>query len=165
MEKAGTGKYGGLVQNRAQGYFGELKSQIAHKDSVIEWKNKSGVAIGGLVVDTIAYNFLEAKKLYDKATSSDNLNLTKDFFEFLSNELEKQYYLALGSNQQERVTISEKSKRSFYMSLDAMSEDNENRKIQKLRDILENNSYEQMTLFKVRIIQIWIKFTIKQRNS
>lgn len=51
------------------------------------------------------------------------------------------------------------------MCLDAMSEDNENRKIQKLRDILENNSYEQMTLFKVRIIQIWIQFTIKQRNS
>ena len=147
-----------LWKKRALGNRADL-----HKDSVIAWKNKSGVAIGGLVVDTIAYKFLEAKKLYDKATSSDNLNLSKDFFESLSNELEKQYYLALGSNQQERVTISEKAE--DLMCLDAMSEDNENRKIQKLRDILENNSYEQMILFKVRIIQIWIQFTIKQRNS
>lgn len=75
-----------ISAKKEQREIGELKSQIAHKDSVIAWKNKSGVAI---VVDTIAYKFLEAKKLYDKATSSDNLNLSKDFFESLSNELEK----------------------------------------------------------------------------
>lgn len=101
------------------------------------WKNKSGVVMGGLVIDTLVYNFLEARTTYDASTTSDYLYLSKDFFEFLSKEPEKQYYLALGSNQQVRVKkpFQKKARRAFNMCLDAVAEDNENRQIQKLRDI------------------------------
>lgn len=101
------------------------------------WKNKSGVVMGGLLIDTLAYNFLNSVDLYDLATISDYPELCKDFFKFLSNEPLKQYYLALGSNQQVKVKkpFQKKSKRAFNMCIEALNAQNENEQAQKWRDI------------------------------
>ena len=101
------------------------------------WKNKSGVVMGGLLIDTLAYNFLNSVDLYDSATISDYPELCKDFFEFLSNEPKQQYYKALGSNQLVKVKkpFQKKSKRAFNMCVEAINAQNENKQAQKWRDI------------------------------
>lgn len=63
------------------------------------WKNKNGVNMGGLLIDTLAYRFLSSTNEYDTVGLGGFGYLSRDFFEFLSNEVRKERYLALGSNQ------------------------------------------------------------------
>jgi len=67
------------------------------------WKNKHGVAMGGLLIDTLAYNFLKSTDDYDDKGYSHYDWLSRDFFKYLSDENDKEYYLALGSRQQVKV--------------------------------------------------------------
>lgn len=64
------------------------------------WKNKHGVAMGGLLIDTLVYNFFNSTDDYNDKSYSDYDLLCKDFFTYLS-ELsdEQEYYCAPGSNQ------------------------------------------------------------------
>ena len=65
------------------------------------WKNKKGFKFKGLLIDTLANNFLNVKTEYKTCEYESYLNLVKDMFEFLKNENKDQsYWLALGSNQQ-----------------------------------------------------------------
>lgn len=67
------------------------------------WKNKHGVAMGGLLLDTLAYNFL-ADNTGHRGTGSDKWDLmVRDFFEYLSEEEDHQHYAALGSRQRVKV--------------------------------------------------------------
>jgi len=73
------------------------------------WKNKQGISIGGLLIDTLAYNFLKSTDSYDSKSYSSYDEMCRDFFKFLSEEPEdKDHYQALGSNQDVKV------KESFY---------------------------------------------------
>lgn len=101
------------------------------------WKNKAGVAIGGLLIDTLSYNFFKSNNSYDSATFTNYPSLLKDFFEFLSTEPEQLYYLALGSNQQVKVKerFQKKAKRAFLMCGSAIAEQDERKQAQKWRDI------------------------------
>lgn len=67
------------------------------------WKNNMGVAMGGLLVDTLAYNFLKDRDDYDFASFSDFDDMCKDFFEFLKKQPKQDHYQALGSNQDVKV--------------------------------------------------------------
>lgn len=64
------------------------------------WRNTQGVAMGGLLIDTLCYNFLEgAQKYYDQELDCFH-ELCRDFFAYLADEDEEQdYWLAPGSNQ------------------------------------------------------------------
>ncbi|WP_299977093.1 hypothetical protein [uncultured Pseudoteredinibacter sp.] len=73
------------------------------------WKNRCGVGIGGLLIDTLAYNFLKSSTDYDNRSVAYYGYMCRDFFEYLSNEPNKDYYLALGSNQ--RVNVKSKFQR------------------------------------------------------
>lgn len=65
------------------------------------WKNEQGFKFGGLLIDTLVYNFLNDKEEYRKIGYDDYLNMTKDLFDYLQNEDKDQsYWFALGSNQQ-----------------------------------------------------------------
>ena len=63
------------------------------------WKNKNGVAMGGLLIDTLSYIFLKQTTKYDNKSFSTYDLLSKDFFEYLKDQPNHDYYLALGSNQ------------------------------------------------------------------
>lgn len=63
------------------------------------WKNTVGVAMGGLLIDTLVYRFFEQTHEFDAVGSGSFDRMARDFFEFLKNEPEKEYYLALGSRQ------------------------------------------------------------------
>lgn len=70
------------------------------------WKNANGVVMGGLLIDTLVYHFFEQTHEFDAAGSGSFDRMARDFFEFLKNEPEKDYYLALGSHQ--RVYVKAK---------------------------------------------------------
>lgn len=67
------------------------------------WKNKHGVAMNGLVVDTLAHNFLLTTTAFDKTTFSSCGQLMRDFLEYLSNQPKQERYHALGSGQHVKV--------------------------------------------------------------
>jgi hypothetical protein len=67
------------------------------------WKNKHGVAMGGLLIDTLAYNFLADNPDHRGAGSAKWDVMVRDFFEYLSEEEDHQHYAALGSRQRVKV--------------------------------------------------------------
>jgi hypothetical protein len=87
------------------------------------WKNKCGVGIGGLLVDTLAYNFLKSNSDYDNRSTAYYDWLCRDFFKYLSEEPNKDYYLALGSNQRVNVKSKflRKAKEAYENSLKAIA--------------------------------------------
>lgn len=63
------------------------------------WKDQWSVPIGGLLIDTFAYNFLKQWKYRDKAFNYYDW-MTRDFFQYLKQQdPKKNYWLAVGSNQ------------------------------------------------------------------
>lgn len=86
------------------------------------WKNKSGVGIGGLLIDTLAYNFLKSSSDYDNRSTAYYDWMCRDFFKYLSEEPTKDYYLALGSNQRVNVkaNFQRKAKIAYEDSLKAI---------------------------------------------
>lgn len=66
------------------------------------WKHKHAVAMGGLLIDTLVFNYLDG----NAAASDGELSIEElllGFFTYLSNEPKRKYYLAMGSNQKVRV--------------------------------------------------------------
>lgn len=70
------------------------------------WKNKHGVGMGGLLVDTLAYNFLKSTDEYDSRSFLYYDWLSRDFFKYLSDLPAQDYYAAPGSGQ--RVAVKKK---------------------------------------------------------
>lgn len=63
------------------------------------WKDKWDAPMGGLLIDTLAYNFMKSWTYNDKSYLYYDF-MTRDFFEYLKNQNESQnYWLAVGSNQ------------------------------------------------------------------
>ncbi|OUO49246.1 hypothetical protein B5F76_14215 [Desulfovibrio sp. An276] len=70
------------------------------------WKNNFGIKIGGLLIDTLVYNFFSQDTFKEKyCTCSFDIydQLLKDFFFYLKNQSNNSYYHAPGSNQQVRI--------------------------------------------------------------
>ncbi|WP_421230821.1 nucleotide-binding domain-containing protein [Aeromonas sp. 603079] len=67
------------------------------------WKNRNGVNMGGLLIDTLVHRFLSSTDQYDSVSTSSFDCLSRDFFYYLSREEKKERYHALGSNQHVKV--------------------------------------------------------------
>ncbi|EOB2832589.1 TPA: hypothetical protein ACMDQK_000988 [Vibrio cholerae] len=67
------------------------------------WKNEHGVAMGGLLIDTLAHNFLKGTTDYDKTGPLYYDEMCRDFFEYLGNLPKQERWSALGSNQHVKV--------------------------------------------------------------
>ena len=64
------------------------------------WKNKVGAPMGGLLIDTLCYNFFNSST-YDNTSYSKYDEMSRDFFDYLrSLDKEQKFWLAPGSNQQ-----------------------------------------------------------------
>jgi hypothetical protein len=89
------------------------------------WKNTNGVVMGGLLIDTLVYRFFGQTNEYDSAKTDSFDLMARDFFEFLADEPEQSYYLALGSSQ--RVTVKKpfqaKAKKAHKRCLEAIEEE------------------------------------------
>jgi hypothetical protein len=86
------------------------------------WKNKHGVGIGGLLIDTLAYKFFDQTKEYDDKSYLYYDWLSRDFFKFLSEQPEQEFYFAPGSNQKVKVKhkFQRKAKKAYNLCLDAI---------------------------------------------
>lgn len=67
------------------------------------WKNKHGVEMNGLVIDTLAHNFLLSTSAFNKTTFSTCGQMMRDFLEYLANQPKQDRYHALGSGQHVKV--------------------------------------------------------------
>jgi hypothetical protein len=104
------------------------------------WKNKHGVVMGGLLIDTLAYNFLESTNAYDTKSYLWYDEMCRDFFEYLSNEPKQSEYAALGSHQRVRVKkrFEKKAKKAFELCEKAIAAIGQQNERQKWRDIFGN---------------------------
>jgi hypothetical protein len=64
------------------------------------WKNKCGVKIGGLLIDTLCYEFLSNNTDYHETEFEDYDILVRDFFEYLKDyDKNREFWYSPGSNQ------------------------------------------------------------------
>lgn len=86
------------------------------------WKEKWDVPIGGLLIDTLAYNFLRNSEYSDKSFVYYDW-MVRDFFKYLKDQDEnKSYWLAPGSGQYvwRQGKFEYKALRSYNLALEAI---------------------------------------------
>ncbi len=91
------------------------------------WKNKWDAPIGGLLIDTLAHNFIENWNYKDKSYFYYD-NLSRDFFKYLSEQNKDQnYWFAVGSNQKilRKGLFEAKAKKCYELSLGAIKSESE----------------------------------------
>lgn len=90
------------------------------------WRNKHGVEMGGLLIDTLAYNFLKSTNEYDTKSFLYYDELVRDFFEYLSELPKQDRYEAPGSSQHVKVkkAFQRKAQKAFDLSLKAIEAEN-----------------------------------------
>lgn len=89
------------------------------------WKDKWQVPMGGLLIDTLAYNFLRQWANRDKSFVYYDW-MSRDFFKFLSEQdPDKSYWLAVGSNQHvyRRGPFEYKALRCYNIALEAIEKE------------------------------------------
>ncbi|MBU2846989.1 nucleotidyltransferase [Acidithiobacillus ferriphilus] len=91
------------------------------------WKNKHGVGMGGLLLDTLAYNFLESTSDFDTKSFLYYDWMSRDFFKYLSELPEQGEYAAPGSRQRVRVKkkFKSKAKKAHKLCLEAIEAENQ----------------------------------------
>lgn len=102
------------------------------------WKNKHGVCMSGLLIDTLAYNFLKSTKDYDNKSFAYYDEMCRDFFKYLDDQPNDQKeYGALGSKQRVKVKKSFKRKatRAYDLAIEAIDATTDKKKHNKWRDI------------------------------
>ena len=79
----------------------ETDDNFTHMCNMLRaWKNNIGLVFGGLLIDTLVFNFFDKYPSYISADFSKYYDFLKDMFYFLSKENpDQQYWFALGSNQ------------------------------------------------------------------
>src|SRR5690554_4864173 len=113
--------------------FGDNKNQNLRRlcKMARSWKNKHGVFMGGLLIDTLAYNFLKSNSYYDEKSFAYYDEMCRDFFRFLYEQPKNQTeYGALGSKQRVKVKKSfrRKAKKAYDLAIEAIEASSENRK-------------------------------------
>jgi len=101
------------------------------------WKNANGVNIGGLVIDTLVCNFFAQTDEFDSANTDSFDLMSRDFFAFLMDEPEKDYYLALGSRQRVHVKtkFQAKAKKAYDRCVSAIENHGKTAAVNKWREV------------------------------
>ena len=89
------------------------------------WKDTWNVPIGGLLIDTLAYNFLKNYQYKNNSTVYFDY-MSRDFFAYLKDRsATQQYWLAVGSNQQvyTKGNFQYKALRCYNISLEAIEKE------------------------------------------
>lgn len=102
------------------------------------WKNKNGVVMGGLLIDTLAHNFLKSTCDYDKTSFASYDEMSRDFFKYLYDQpKDQEIYYALGSKQhvKRRKSFRRKSKKAYDLACEAINAASEKTQHNKWREI------------------------------
>lgn len=86
------------------------------------WKNKHGVEMGGLLIDTLCYNFMESTAEYDARSFIYYDWLSRDLFDYLAKLPTQDRYNAPGSSQHVKVKkrFQSKAKKAHRLCLEAI---------------------------------------------
>jgi len=125
------------------------------------WKNNVGLAMGGLLIDTLTHRFLSDHSEYDKAGTYVFDELCRDFFEFLKDEPKKDHYQALGSGQDVKVKkpFQTKAKKAYNKSLEAIDESNEVKRNDLWREIFGRQFPKAATVAESREFSFTASYT------
>ena len=133
---------------KPQAELDEIRDSDARKNNNLRrlckmaraWKNKHGVAMGGLLIDTLAYNFLESTNEYDKKSHLYYDEMCRDFFQYLADQPKQSEYAALGSRQRVRVKkrFEKKAKKARDLCQKAIDASGQKNERQKWRDVFGN---------------------------
>lgn len=130
------------------------------------WKNNKGFKFGGLLIDTLVYNFFNENEDYKDTSFNDYLLLLKDLFCYLKNRnKDQEYWYAFVSNQKvynKKGTFVSKAEKA-YEKIKDMTEDSDDL-YDVLQDIFgktfpvpeelqENKAFEKSALFGKSIRQ------------
>ena len=121
-----------------KGYNDRTSTNMRHLARMVRaWKNANGVNMGGLLIDTLVHNFFAQTDDYDSAGTSSFDLMARDFFAYLKDEPEQDYYLALGSRQ--RVTVKAKfqpkAKKAYNRCLEAIEDEGKSSANKKWREV------------------------------
>lgn len=100
------------------------------------WKNKHDVIMSGLLIDTMAWKFLNDNDEYLSTTDHPDL-MMRDFFKYLSERPKQESWGALGSNQRVMVrkNFQKKAKEAYILCCNAIEENDGNKTHKKWRAI------------------------------
>lgn len=90
------------------------------------WKYEWDVPIGGLLIDTLSYNFMRNYEYNDKSYLYYDF-MSRDFFKFLSEQnLDQNFWLSPGSNQYvwRKGKFENKAKQCYNIALEAIEKGN-----------------------------------------
>lgn len=101
------------------------------------WKNQNGVNMGGLLIDTLVHRFFSQTSVYDSAGTGSFDMMVRDFFAFLKDEPEQDYYFALGSGQKVHVKekFQPKAKKAYNRCLEAIADEGKVAANKKWREV------------------------------
>lgn len=101
------------------------------------WKNKHGVGMGGLLIDTLAYNFLSSADEYDDKSYLYYDLMSRDFFSYLRDLPKQDYFAALGSGQRVKVkkNFQRKAKKAYELCLKAIEAEGQANRNDKWRKV------------------------------
>ncbi|MGX5915110.1 SMODS domain-containing nucleotidyltransferase [Aliidiomarina sp. Khilg15.8] len=105
------------------------------------WKNRHGVVMGGVLIDTLAYNFLKSTNDYDNKSYGSYDALCRDFFAYLKNQPDQDHYKALGSNQNVNVKkkFQSKAKKAYDLCVKAIEAGAENKAYGRWKKVFGKN--------------------------
>ncbi|KLE05815.1 nucleotidyltransferase [Aliarcobacter butzleri L353] len=101
------------------------------------WKNYHGVAMGGLLIDSVAYNFLNSTTYFDDKSFTYYDWLIRDFLKYLSDLQNTNHVFAPGSNQKVYIkkkfqTRAKKAHKLVLEAIEAQENKNANQKWKKI---------------------------------
>lgn len=101
------------------------------------WKNEYGVQMGGLLIDTLAHNFLKSTAVYDTKSYSYYDELNRDFYEFLANQEDHDHYKALGSGQNVKVKkkFQKEARAAYDLCIEALDNYGTEKETDKWREL------------------------------
>ncbi len=104
------------------------------------WKDNVGQVMGGLLLDTLAYNYMKNDEDIAKSTLSTFDIVCRDFFAFLKDQPEQEIYKALGSGQNVKVKrqFQNKAKQAYKLAVAAIEAESVEDKHDKWREIFGN---------------------------
>ena len=113
------------------------------------WKNKHSVLMGGLLIDTMAWRFLNDNNKYFSTTNHPDY-MIRDFFKYISNLPKQESWNALGSNQKVKVkkNFQVKALEAYDLCCAAIDESDEVKSHKKWREVFGRfvplSDYEQV---------------------
>jgi len=104
---------------------------------VRRWRNHVGLKMGGLLIDTLTYNFFNSTDEFDSATYKDYPKLLVALFTFLGGLAEQDYWAAPGSQQRVKCKskFQPKAKKAAKRCQDALDATGEPARVKRWKKV------------------------------